>query len=95
MMDDDGGSDDDSEVWLFDDYDPNCDDDMRALVVWWLGARALTKGWAVTQQGWVARVEYPVPKHYTCQAVRSGFRESFSWLSIVVRMRRKIEAPPT
>ena len=45
--------------------------------------------------GWVARVEYPVPKHYTCQAVRSGFRESFSWLSIVLRMRRKIEVPPT
>ena len=45
--------------------------------------------------GWVARVECPVPKHYTCQAVRSGFRESFSWLSIVVRMRRKIEVPPT
>ena len=45
--------------------------------------------------GWVARVEYPVPKHYTCQAVRSGFRESFSWLSIVGRMRRKIEVPPT
>ena len=21
--------------------------------------------------GWVARVEYPVPNHYTCQAVRS------------------------
>ena len=39
--------------------------------------------------------EYPVPKHYTCQAVRSGFRESFSWLSIVLRMRRKIEVPPT
>ena len=38
--------------------------------------------------GWVARVEYPVPKHYTCQAVRFGFRESFSWLSIVLRMRR-------
>ena len=45
--------------------------------------------------GWVARVECPVPKHYTCQAVRSGFRESFSWLSIVLRMRRKIEVPPT
>ena len=45
--------------------------------------------------GWVARVEYPVPKHYTCQAVRSGFQESFSWLSIVVRMRRKIQVPPT
>ena len=45
--------------------------------------------------GWVARVKYPVPKHYTCQAVRSGFRESFSWLSIVLRMRRKIEVPPT
>ena len=43
--------------------------------------------------GWVARVEYPVPKHYTCQAVRSGFRESFSWLYIVLRMRRKIEVP--
>ena len=43
----------------------------------------------------VARVEYPVPKHYTCQAVRSGFRESFSLLSIVVRMRRKIEVLPT
>ena len=27
--------------------------------------------------GWVARVEYPVPKPYTCQAVRSGF-----WLRI-------------
>ena len=45
--------------------------------------------------GWVARVKYAVPKHYTCQAVRSGFRESFSWLFIVVRMRRKIEVPPT
>ena len=45
--------------------------------------------------GWVARAEYSVPKHYTCQAVRSGFRESFSWLSIVVPMRRKIEVPPT
>ena len=45
--------------------------------------------------GWVARVEYPVPKHYTYQAVRSGFRVSISWLSIVVRMRRKIEVPPT
>ena len=45
--------------------------------------------------GRVARAEYPVPKHYTCQAVRSGFRESFSWLSIVVRMRHKIEVPPT
>ena len=45
--------------------------------------------------GWVAPVEYPVPKHYTCQAVRPGFRESFSWLSIVLRMRRKIEFPPT
>ena len=45
--------------------------------------------------GWVARVEYPVPKHYTCQAVRFGFRESFSWLSIVLRMRRKIKVPPT
>ena len=44
--------------------------------------------------GWVARVEYPVPKRYTCQAVRSGFRGSFSWLSIVVRMRRKIEVLP-
>ena len=45
--------------------------------------------------GMVVRVEYTVPKHYTCQAVRSGFRESFSWLSIVVRMKRKIEVPPT
>ena len=24
--------------------------------------------------GWMARIEYPVPKHYTCQAVQSGFR---------------------
>ena len=24
--------------------------------------------------GGMARVEYPVPKHYTCQVVRSGFR---------------------
>ena len=41
--------------------------------------------------GWVARD----PKHYTCQAVPSGFRKSFSWLSSVFRMRRKIEVPPT
>ena len=31
--------------------------------------------------GWVARVEYPVPSHYTCQAAQSGYRESISWLS--------------
>ena len=30
--------------------------------------------------GWVARVEYPVPSHYTCQAAQSGYRESISWL---------------
>ena len=45
--------------------------------------------------GWVSRVKYPVPKHYTCQAVWSGFRESFSWLSTFLRMRRKIEVSPT
>ena len=45
--------------------------------------------------GWVARVECPVPKHYTCQAVQSGFWESFSWPSIVLRMTRKIEVLPT
>ena len=45
--------------------------------------------------GWVARVECLVPSHYTCQAVQSGFRESFSWLSIILQKRRKIEVPPT
>ena len=45
--------------------------------------------------GWVARVEYQVPSHYTCQAVQSGYRESISWLSTVLPKRRKIEVPPT
>ena len=45
--------------------------------------------------GWVTQVECPVPSHYTCQAVQSGYRESVSWLSTVLRKRRKIEVPPT
>ena len=45
--------------------------------------------------GWVARVECPVPSHYTCQADQSGYRESVSWLSTVLRKRRKIKVPPT
>ena len=45
--------------------------------------------------GWEARVECPVPSHYTCQADQSGYRESVSWLSTVLRKRRKIEVPPT
>ena len=65
----------------------------------WLGARALTRSKsghpARPVLGWVARVEYPVPSHYTCQAVQSGYGESISWLSTVLRKRRKIEVPPT
>ena len=65
----------------------------------WLGARALTRSKsghpARPVLGWVARVEYPVPSHYTCQAVQSGYGESISWLSTVLRERRKIEVPPT
>ena len=33
---------------------------------------------------WVALIVYPVPNHYTCEAVRPGFRNLLSWL----RMRR-------
>ena len=43
---------------------------------------------------WVAPIVYPVPNHYTCEAVRPGFRKLLSWLSIVLRMRRKTEDPP-
>ena len=45
--------------------------------------------------GWGARVECPVPSHYTCQADQSGYRVSVSWLFTVLRKRRKIEVPPT
>ena len=45
--------------------------------------------------GWVARVECPVLSHYYCQADHSGYRESVSWLSTVLRKKRKIEVPPT
>ena len=33
----------------------------------------------------------PSSSHYTCRAVQSGFRESFSWLSIILLKRHKIE----
>ena len=50
---------------------------------------------AETVLGWVARDECPVPNLYTYQAIQSGFRESFSCLSIVLQKRGKFEVSPT
>ena len=47
--------------------------------MWWListGACERLSGHPVSSvPGWVARVEYPVPKHDTYQAVQPGFRK--------------------
>ena len=42
-----------------------------------------------------SRVEYPFASHYTCQVVQSGFRKSFSWHSIVLQNRHKIDISST
>ena len=74
---------------------------------WWLNARMLTR-WRYCSLALSHRVGFWLHKignlwhylpvsiiHYTCQVVRSGFRRSFSWLSIVLRMRRRNDVPPT
>ena len=43
--------------------------------------------------GWVAWDDCPVWNYFTYQAVESRFWESFSWLSIILHKRRKIEVP--
>ena len=74
----------------------SADESSSGVVVRSMGAYVRLSGHpAGPVLGWVARVEYPVSKHYTCQAVRFGFQESISWLSIVLWMRRRIEVPPT